>query len=39
MISPGLFAFLIVAALVLVGLTPLILVALWFADLKKGALW
>ena len=38
-ISPDLFVFVIVAALTVVAAAPLILLALWIADLRKGSLW
>jgi hypothetical protein len=38
-IPVGLFAFVIYAALVIVIASPLILLAFWIADLKRGALW
>lgn len=35
----GLFTAVIYAALAIVIASPLILLALWIADLKRGALW
>jgi hypothetical protein len=38
-ISIDLFAIVIFAALAIVIASPLILLAFWIADLKRGALW
>jgi hypothetical protein len=35
----GIFSLLIVLALLVVAVSPFILLALWVADLRKGALW
>jgi hypothetical protein len=39
MLSAGWFAFIVLVALAIVIAAPLILLKLWFADLKKGDLW
>jgi len=38
-IPVGLFALVIYAALVIVIASPLILLAFWIADLRRGTLW
>jgi hypothetical protein len=39
MLSAGWFALIVFVALAIVIAAPIILLTLWFADLKKGDLW